>query len=1108
MKREVIFVLMFILLLASVIFIYASEEQQVEKAYTCLETRINQTKCSSMNFEERVFSFLADGQCAVELSADNLSGQCWPKSGCRVKSTAQAILALHKKVNTTKAENWLLSQTAIPTGIDWFLEIEILDAGVASCDITYSGSKYTVLIGEDKKINKNAGTYLTLAQGNYWLKIDPKLYNNEIKISCDKKFLTTLLFRKQGSSTIQVSESVHNAGATGETTETVKSLCFAQNNICNYEGSLWAALVLSSLDYDDRVSDFMPYLITMKDESLNEIYIPEAFLYYLTGKFRTELLIKQRSDSYWEESGDRYYDTALALLPFSYEDPYEKDNSIDWLLSVQQQNGCWNNGNIRDTAFILYSIWPRGTSLPPGHCEYDSDCPAVSCKEKWCDNGECMYEDVDCGIDNDGCCPDGCDSYYDNDCESVICNRDDDCSKDYSDLYCMDDETVYQDIYTYSCNLNTHTCVISDTEEKKIEKCSSSEVCEYGECVEDGGGGGVECSWLKPCPNGYDCINNECVPDGSSVECTSDDQCQSDSYSDLYCMDDESVYQDHYLYWCDTSEGTCELDYEEQLVETCDSTEECDGGVCRTGRSCGWFNPCDDGYECIDNWCVPEGGCEYDEDCTEEDCKEATCVSGTCLYEYIGCIDNDGCCNPGCDYSNDDDCGPGPECTSDSDCLHYNYNTSEYCKSDNNIYLDVYTYTCENEYCEDTLTEQLVEECSNTEECYAAACYSTGNYECYTDNDCDYPYEICNEYGECVEYVECEDFSDCDYYEDCINNVCVPYACETDYDCGEGGVCSDEGYCEYPELSDCEQEGYWCSSQAGCYNTGGLVLEEYSCTNDLFICCDTEPVLLTCLQEYGEICSSDEQCLYGATIEVSDTNAGEVCCIGDGAYCDEVGGAGDYYCEDYDGICRYDYCEDDEEEKSYTCDYEGEICCIKKDVPKPKRGWILIVLLLILIILAVLGIVFRDKVRTEWIKIKDKFSGKKEKKKPITPLLSQHPHPASQRRILPRRILHPSQTAQQHPMKRPLPFRPGQRPYPYRPPQPSQTPKTSGKPSFITNLLSLAHPSAHKEPTQQKIPAQPEKTPEKKPEEKPKEKPKNPELEDVLKKLKEMGGKE
>lgn len=1117
MKREVIFILIFILFLINIYPVYADESQQVEKAYSCLETRINQTKCSSLNFEEKVFSYLASQTCGSELSLDNLSNQCWPKSSCKIKSTAQAVLALNKKVNTTKAENWLLSQKAIPTGIDWFLEIEILDAGASSCDITYSGISYKISISENKKISSNAGKYLILAQDNYWLKIDPKIYNSEIKISCDKKFLTTLLFKKQNHPTVHVSEEVHSSGATGETTETVNSFCFANNGVCNYEGSLWAALVLSSLNYDSDVQNFMPYLITMKDEPFNEIYMPEAFLYYLTGKFKSELLLKQKLNAYWEESGNRYYDTALALLPFpsgTYNVISEKKDSIDWLLSVQQQNGCWNNGNIKDTAFILYSIWPKATPLPPGRCDYDSDCLRVLCKERWCEDGKCMYEDVNCK-NNDGCCPSACDSSKDNDCVSVTCNSDSECKSSSSDLYC-EDNSVYKDIYTYSCNLNTHKCVIKNTEEKKVEDCSDSETCEDGECVDKEEG---ECGWwnLYKCPTGKKCINNNCVPDGTTIVCINDSQCPAKNYSAPYCDSKDESYRDVYNYFCNTAKGKCEINYDEELVDACSAAEECKDGKCILGRSCGTSNPCEDGFECINKWCVPKGGCEDVNDCAKEKCKTASCTSGTCLYTYVSCgIKNDGCCPPGCNYTKDSDCSVGPECTKDSDCSHYNYNNS-YCKTDNNIYNDIYVFTCKNGSCDDTMTEKLVKKCSSTEDCYKGVCYGGGEDECKNNSDCDYPDEICKS-GECVNNPDyCEDFWDCDYDEDCVNGKCVPYSCDSDDDC-EGGNCSDEGYCEYPKDSDCIDKGYWCVSQTSCDNAGGSIFSNYSCTKDLFKCCSKEPALLTCSEEGGKICLPEEDCFYGVNVQVSNTKAGEKCCVGQAAYCDEKEETNNSYCGDY-GVCR-EYCEDKEEARSYRCDLEGEVCCVKKeDKDEKNRGWILIVLFLILIILSVLGIVFRDKLRVHWIKIKDKFSGKKDKKKPVGAFSPNQqinrtmaPGIPGQGRVLPRRILNPSQTSQmQRPVRRPLPYKPGQ-----HTPQSPSYPSTAEKPSFLTNLMRTtpAVPATKAALPQKTTSVQTEKTTsekkpeEKKSEEKTKEKPKNAELEEVLKKLKEISNKE
>lgn len=1032
MKREVIFILMFIFFLVSISFIYATEESQVEDAYSCLENRINQTGCSSLKFEEKVFSYLAIGKCGNELSLENLSNECWPKSGCTIKSTAQAILALNKNANTTKAENWVLRQTAIPQTIDWFLEIEVI-GGATTCKINYPGSStYTITIGEDKKISSGAGSSLTLTSNGYWLNVAPSLYNKDIEVSCDKEFLTTLLFTKKQSSTVHVSDTVNHAGAGGRTIERVDSLCFAQGGNCNYEGSLWAALVLASLDHEDEISKFMPYLITMKDDALNQIYIPESFLYYLTGKFKTELLLKQRSNAYWEESGNRYYDTALALLPLGYEDSSAKSGAKSWLLSIQDKSGCWNNGNLRDTAFLLYSIWPKDPFSGIGRCDDDWDCPDVDCKSAWCSSGKCVYE-------------------YDDSCINQECSSESDCPEDdKSDNYCGEDGNVYYDTYSYSCNTADDMCE-TDITEKLVDECSGSESCDEGECVSE------TCSWLfNPCDAGYDCISGKCVPEGG--ECDDNTDCEDYDYnSNDYCYDNSNVYSTYYTYSCNVNQGKCVADEgEEKLVDECSSSEICDNGECII-ESCSDSNPCESGYDCLNGECVPDGSCHTVSDCPIENCKKATCDSGTCLYEYI-CED---------------------ECDSDVDCEDWNSESDEYCNGDD-VYIEVYNYTCDNKVCVENVVDKLVNECSVG--CEWGECLGGGD-ECTYNDDCTVTGQICDN-GYCVDGISCYTSFDCYSYEYCDDSgFCAPSSCEEDIDCN-GGKCSTDGYC-VASGSECESEGYWCTSSANC---NGNIMQEYSCSADLFKCCDTEPPLMSCSDWNGEICTDGETCLYGTVVDVSDSlSSGEECCVE--GECGE-GVLTETYCIDEDGTCRdTTFCEDNEQEEPYLCDYEGQICCVPDEEPSKGKGWILIVILLILIILAALGVVFRDKLRTEWIKIKDKFSGKKEKKKFDMPM-TMHPNP--QGRILPRRILPPGQNPAVSQQQSRFPMRTMGQPISH--PQPtSQVP------------LNRTAPQPQYKPSQ---PAAPGKTPQ--PSYTPKkveEKPKNGELDDVLKKLKEMGNK-
>ena len=354
MNKRVIFALAFLLLVpifASLIS--AQNETTVEgKAYACLENKIG-GKCDSFSTEEKIFSLLATGQCRTNLVSDSLAQECWPSSGCKVRTTAQAVLALSKVgTNTKEAEEWLLSQSVSNPNIDWFLQVESSNA--TSCTAIYDGISRAFSLRSDKTLSSNAGSCLTRYQ-DYWFKIDSSCYNDEIEISCSNSFLTSLLYKRTNSDTLYISDETHSASGSGSTTETARSECFREGGSCNYEATLWATTVLKYRGYNET-SSYMPYLISMIDD--NSHYLPESFLYTLSGNFRTELLIKQRENKWWAESGDSFYDTAVALLPFQNEEITEKTNAKSWLAEVQSADGCWQ-GNVRNTAFLLYSLWPK-----------------------------------------------------------------------------------------------------------------------------------------------------------------------------------------------------------------------------------------------------------------------------------------------------------------------------------------------------------------------------------------------------------------------------------------------------------------------------------------------------------------------------------------------------------------------------------------------------------------------------------------------------------------------------------------------------------------------------------------------------------------------------
>ena len=410
-KKRILSILIIFLIFISFSLLQAQqnstdEQQKIDNAYSCLEDKV-EGECDSLSSEEKIFSLLAINQCKAEVIDDSSEGECWPDGSCRLKTTAQAILALDNAgANIDEAQQWLLSQNRTPSNLIWYLQIESNDQ--TTCTIEYTGFSGTINIQEDKKINGDAGQCFSLTQNNYWLEIStsPFCSNQEFSISCDKDFSTTLLFKEQTSSTIHVFQQTSSAAPAGTTIEKIESFCFREGGIgnpCNYEGSLWAALTLDSLGED--MSPYLPYLITLAED--NQKFLPDAFLYFITAntEYSTSLLLKQKhvgTQYYWKESEDKYYDTALALFPFKHETSLEKTNSKQWLLETQDVDGCWQD-NTRNTAFILASIWSEDfSSGGNGNGGGLQDCESVG--GYYCVNqGSCIGYDGEIRSDYD--CP-------------------------------------------------------------------------------------------------------------------------------------------------------------------------------------------------------------------------------------------------------------------------------------------------------------------------------------------------------------------------------------------------------------------------------------------------------------------------------------------------------------------------------------------------------------------------------------------------------------------------------------------------------------------------------------------------------------------------------
>jgi len=214
-----------------------------------------------------------------------------------------------------------------------------------------------------------SGSCFSIDPSGYWLAISENCFNKEFTIKCNKDFLTTLLYKKAvDSKIIFVSSKTSAAPSDGTTTEKIVAYCLTTGAECDYEGTLWASLALAR---KNNINPFLPYLLVRAEE--NTKYLSSAFLFYLTGSNEeyNNLVKSQRQNKFWEQIEtpyNKYYDTAVAFLGLSGGTSQQVENAKAYLANVATKEGCWNNNNIRDTAFLLWAGWPRliggTTSIP------------------------------------------------------------------------------------------------------------------------------------------------------------------------------------------------------------------------------------------------------------------------------------------------------------------------------------------------------------------------------------------------------------------------------------------------------------------------------------------------------------------------------------------------------------------------------------------------------------------------------------------------------------------------------------------------------------------------------------------------------------------------
>jgi hypothetical protein len=1079
MKKKVLFVFLAIVLLISIsqtLGIDDDDRERIEDAYWCLDSKVGD--CSSLqNVDELVHSFLAIGECKDQLLAKRSDEGCWPSGNCNIKDTAQAVIAINEKYRDVVDSDviieyglwWLLGKEAVPTDLDWLLQIHSMEA--TTCTVSWDdGAKSDKVEVKDNyklEITDTKDCFDLYTPGNYWLKIKPQCMHKKFEITCEKAFITNLLYTKDGS-TIFVSPETHDSSGGNQypTREKISSLCFGQGGVCNYEGTLWAALAIALAgDTAEYTLDHEPYLpyIMANAEGRNLDYFPEAFLTYL-GRSEYKSKIEKRqtlirlSQGYWEGHNGKYFDTALVLFLRSVGSESE-NKARKWLLEDLKDNdvgGCWDsNYMVRDTAFILHSLWENMDAF---ECYVDGErdrCPLGEiCEDKRCIEG--CAEDEGCPrgeICQPNKCIKGC--RVDDDCSGdLICTDDwrcveppectvatekENCSLEHicgKDDLCVEgckDDTYCRTNQGRICDNTDKLCVYGC---RNDTGCDDDEICEGNECIE----GCRDDRGERGCEDRYICENKECV-----LGCRIDDHCGEGKI----CNEDKECVKG-----CRNDEG-CKLGYvcsaNLTCVEGCRGDDECDDGKicekggcidgCRTDTNCPSGQVCSPAKQCVDcitkehctkrEWCVGNDciplnwECAKDDHCMSESkpfCEDHMCVE--CVYK-VNCpggycsknntcveCEVDGQCEEGYECVKNK-CQKRPECVQDRDCKRENEICVEgYCISDSGEC--VYDFECVTLYGEGFICNNETNTCVPEQECYF-------NSDCNTER----PGYICVN-GSCVlgEDDECEFNSDCDDYGYdfiCVHGECVPEDEEED--------CEDDG-------------GFFCRSSVDCRDDNGNIYDEYYCPGATR-CCSVGEQPTTCSDEDGIICTSSQVCSGGGTVDTDDLRYGETCCVG--GTCKARAEASE--CELAGGVCIYE-CYSNEEAVSKDCDDPSDLCCMEKTtecssdseceedeecneygrcVTKEKPSLLWVWILLILIVLAVLGIVFREKLRPLFFRIKSMFG--KERKPPRRPgLPPPSGPPVMARRPMHRRILHPQRGPPRGPPGRPPAKKPPAKP--------------------------------------------------------------------------------
>lgn len=276
--------------------------------------------------------------------------------------------------------------------------------------------------------------------------------------------------------------------------------------------------------------------------------------------------------------------------------------------------------NTKLTIFLLLIFLPLG--LAAGGCNETANCDdGNACTMELCLNHTCQYESISECMDNDGCCPENCNSMNDNDCQGGSGGGGGGCGTT------EEPETTCDDGLDNDCD------GLIDAEDPDCIGCLSNEDCDdWDPCTFDACFDSICIHNMTTA-----CMDDDgCCPEG----CQGEDSDCNECFTDTECEDNDPCTVDACY------NGLCS----NEPIITCTNEDNC----CPSGCT-----------HSTDSDCEQQDECYTDSDCDDLDPCTYDMCSGTprkCHHNVtLICENDDQCCPEGCEYAVDNDCSEPDE---------------------------------------------------------------------------------------------------------------------------------------------------------------------------------------------------------------------------------------------------------------------------------------------------------------------------------------------------------------------------------------------------------------------------------------------------------------